>query len=218
MRFGLFGGAFNPIHYGHLRAAEDIREHLGLERIIFVPTSAPPLKSEELASAEDRYAMTELAVSTNAHFEISDIEYRRPETSYSVNTVSRLREMHPEDDLLFITGIDAFMDLPKWREPERLVGLVDFAVISRPGHLFGELSSSPFLDANGNMLEEMDRGGFHMYSAGLKGKRTAVLLSVTPLHVSSTAIRALLKQKRSIKYLLPESVESFIMSNGLYVG
>lgn len=218
MRFGVFGGAFNPIHYGHLRAAEDVREHLGLERVIFVPTGTPPLKSEELASAQDRYAMTELAVSTNARFDISDIECRRPEVSYSVDTVARLREMHPGDDLFFVTGIDAFMDLPRWREPERLVGLVDFAVISRPGRSFGELESSPFLEADGNMLEEMDRGGIRMYSAGLKGKRTAVLFSVTPIHVSATAIRTLVGQKRSIKYLLPESVESFIMSNGLYVG
>ena len=218
MRFGVFGGAFNPIHYGHLRAAEDVREHLGLERVIFIPTGTPPLKSEELAPAQDRYAMTELAVSTNTRFDISDIECRWPEMSYSVDTAARLREMHPGDDLFFVTGIDAFMDLPRWREPERLVGLVDFAVISRPGHAFGELESSPFLEADGNMLEDMDRGSLRMYSAGLKGKWTAVLLSVTPLHVSATAIRALIGQKRSIKYLLPESVESFIMSNGLYVG
>jgi nicotinate-nucleotide adenylyltransferase len=218
MRLGVFGGTFNPIHYGHLRAAEDVIEHLGLDRVIFVPTGTPPLKFEELVSSQDRYTMTELAISTNSHFEISDIEFRRPEISYTVDTAERLREMHPGDDLFFIAGIDSFMDLPRWREPERLVGLVDFVIISRPGHAFCELELSPFLEVNVNMLKEMDGGSLRMYNAELKGKRIAALISVTPFHVSATAIRTLVGQKRSIKYLLPETVESFIMSNGLYVG
>jgi nicotinate-nucleotide adenylyltransferase len=218
MRLGVFGGTFNPIHYGHLRAAEDVREHLGLEKIIFVPTGTPPLKFEELVSSKDRYTMTELAIAANPHFEISDIECSRPEVSYTVDTAKRLREKYPTDNMFFVTGIDAFMDLPRWREPERLVGLVDFAIISRPGHAFCELESSPFLDVNVEILKEMDGGSLTKHNAQLKGNRHAALISVTPFNVSATAIRTFVGQKRSIKYLLPETVESFIMSNGLYVG
>lgn len=218
MRLGVFGGTFNPIHYGHLRAAEEVIEHLDLDRVIFVPTGTPPLKFEKIVSSQDRYAMTALAISKNPRFEISDIECRRSEISFTVDTAERLRDMHQGDDLFFITGIDAFMDLPKWRNPERLVGLVDFAIISRPGHTFSELKISPFLEADVNKLKELDGGSLFKYNAELKGNRLAALLSITPFHVSATAIRTLVGRQKSIKYLLPESVESFIMSNGLYVG
>jgi nicotinate-nucleotide adenylyltransferase len=218
MRLGVFGGTFNPIHYGHLRAAEEIRQKLELERILFVPTGSPPLKSGELASANHRWAMAELAVASNECFEVSDIECSSAEVSYSVNTAARLRELYPEDKLFFIVGIDAFADLHLWHQPEKLIGLMDFVIMSRPGFAFAELVSSPYLDIEEDGLRGMDASELDMRRAGLKGGRTSVLLSVTPLGISATGIRDLLRKRLSIKYLLPEKVESFIMSNGLYNG
>jgi nicotinate-nucleotide adenylyltransferase len=218
MRLGVFGGTFNPIHYGHLRAAEEVREKAGLDRILFVPSGNPPLKHSELVRAEHRYSMVALAVSSNDSFEVSDIECKRPEKSYSVETVEQLRAAYPESELFFILGIDAFLDLPNWWQPERLAGLVDFIVIGRPPYVFTDLSASPFIEVDDGVLVSLDRGDMDSYPAVLKGERTALLLMVTPLDISATGIRSLLRGRKSIKYLLPETVESFIMSNGLYTG
>jgi nicotinate-nucleotide adenylyltransferase len=214
MRIGVLGGTFNPIHYGHLRAAEEVRERLSLDRVLFIPAGVPPLKSADLAEAGLRYSMTELAVSTNGFFEVSDIECASPGASYSVNTVSRLRETYRGSELYFILGVDAFMDIPNWREPERLTGLTDFVVVNRPPYAFTELVTSPYVELEA--LGEPGEAG--LQRVPLKGGRTALLADITPLDISATGIRALLRQGRSIKYLLPENVESFIILHGLYAG
>lgn len=212
MRIGLLGGTFNPVHFGHLRAAEEMRERLSLDKVLFIPAGIPPLKHSDLAEAELRLSMTELAVSSNESFEVSDIECGSPETSYSVNTVSRLKEAYGGSDLYFILGVDAFMDLPNWREPERLAGLVDFAVVNRPPHAFTEVVASPYVE-----LEELgEPGEAGVYRVPLRGGRTAVLAGITALDISATEIRSLVREGRSVKYLLPENVESFIILHGLY--
>jgi nicotinate-nucleotide adenylyltransferase len=215
MRIGLLGGTFNPVHYGHLRAAEEVRGRLSLDKVLFIPAGVPPLKSFDLADAGLRYEMTELAVSSNVFFEVSDIECKSPGVSYSVDTVSRLKEAYRGAELYFILGVDAFMDLPNWREPERLAGLTDFVVVNRPPHAFTELVSSPYVE-----LEELggEGGEEGLRRVPLRGGRTALLLEITPLDISATAIRALIREGGSIKYLLPENVESFIILHGLYAG
>jgi nicotinate-nucleotide adenylyltransferase len=216
MRLGVLGGTFNPIHYGHLRAAEEARERLGLEKVLFVPAGAPPLKYSGLADADKRHAMAELAVASNRHFEVSDVEFGGQEKSYTVKTMDRLRAGLPGHDFYFILGIDAFLDLHSWKEPERLVASTDFVVIRRPPFTFSLLEGSPFLEASAGALRELDEGAEGPKTAAMKGGRTAFLMGITPLHISSSAIRGLVREQRSVKYLLPESVESFIMSNGLY--
>jgi nicotinate-nucleotide adenylyltransferase len=207
MKLGIFGGTFNPIHYGHLRVAEEVRYGCGLDRIIFIPSGSPSLKTAEIAAADHRYKMTCLATGSNPGFGVSDIEMNYTSKSYTVNTVMKLNGMYPEDELCLIMGVDVFLDLPVWREPERLVGLIDFIVMTRPGFSTDELKASPFID-----LSEGDGQGIYR----LKGGRTARVIHVTACDVASTTIRQLLREGRSIKYLLPEPVEQYIVSAGLY--
>lgn len=216
MRIGVFGGTFNPIHYGHLRAAEEAREILFLDRVLFIPSGNPPLKTRDLAEAADRYRMVALAVANNSFFEVLDIESAIPEKSYTVNTLEILRGLYIDSDLYFILGLDAFLDLPNWWRPERLVSLVNFVVLSRPGGRFVDLLSSPYLDIREDTLKKFESGEEVLYNAKLNTPREAVLTKVTPVAVSSTDIRKRIQTGRSIKYLLPEDVESFIISNRLY--
>jgi nicotinate-nucleotide adenylyltransferase len=216
MRLGVLGGAFNPVHYGHLRAAEEAREALGLDRVLFVPSGDPPLKSVDVAGVGHRLAMARLAAAGNPAFEVLDIEARRPGKSYTVLTLEELGALYPGAGLFFVLGIDAFLDLPHWREPERLVALADYVVVSRPPRRFSELAGSSFLVAEQGALAALDRGGAGLVKAGLKGGREAHLLRATPMEISSTNIRALARAGRSLRYLLPEAVESYIMSHGLF--
>jgi nicotinate-nucleotide adenylyltransferase len=218
MRFGVFGGTFNPIHFGHLRAAEEARQRVGLERVLFVPSATPPLKSEYLADIEHRYRMTAMAVAANRFFGITDMECRRPERSYTVETARTLRDEYAGADIFFILGVDAFMELPMWREPEELIKLIDFIIIGRPTMRFSDLSDSPFVDVPPEELEGLDSGTSEMLTTKLKRGRSAVLLGTPLLDISSTAIREHIREEKSIKYLLPEKVESFIMTHGLYKG
>jgi nicotinate-nucleotide adenylyltransferase len=121
---GIFGGTFNPIHYGHLRSAEEVREKFGLDKILFVPAGSPPLKTEGIADALHRQEMLRLAVTDNKFFELSDIECRLPGKSYTVNTIEQLKEANPDAKFFFILGIDAFIDIPNWWQPEILITLL----------------------------------------------------------------------------------------------
>ncbi|MGD8351440.1 MAG: nicotinate-nucleotide adenylyltransferase [Nitrospirota bacterium] len=218
MRLGFFGGTFNPIHFGHLRAAEEARDRVGLDKVVFIPAKSPPLKSEDVAHTEHRLRMTSIAVAPNLSFEVSDIECRRPEKSYTVETARELRGRHPGSELYFIVGADAFMELPLWREPDELVRLIDFIVIGRPTTLFAELAGSPYVEPGREELSSLDRGERETLQLSLRGGRRAVLLGAPFLDISSTGIRRSVREGKSIKYLLPGRVESFIMTNGLYKG
>lgn len=160
--------------------------------------------------------MVSLALEDNRLFDALDIECASPKKSYTVNTLETLQVRYRNSDLFFILGIDAFLDIPDWWRPDRLVSLVNFAIISRPGRKFSELSSSPYLKVNEGLLRRMDEGGTEMLSAPMVSGREAVLIRVTHMDISSTGIRGRLKEGLSIKYLLPEGVESFIISHKLY--
>jgi nicotinate-nucleotide adenylyltransferase len=216
LRTGVFGGTFNPIHYGHLRAAEEVREMLSLERVLFIPSGNPPLKTEDIAEAAHRYKMVGLAVEDNPLFDVLDIECSSPGKSYTVKTVETLLGHYADSALFFILGIDAFLDIANWWQPERLVALVNFAIISRPGRKFSDLSSSPYLKVREGVLRQLDQGEAENVRVSLTSGKEAVLTRVTHMDVSSTGIRGRLQGGGSVKYLLPESVRSFIISHKLY--
>ncbi len=211
MKIGVFGGTFNPIHYGHLRAAEETREILGLDKVFFIPSGNPPLKSEDLADALKRYKMVRLAVVRNRFFDVLDIECVKSEKSFTVETLEVLLRQYHDAELYFMLGIDAFLDIPNWWRPEQLVSMVNFAVVSRPGREFDEMLSSPFAKT-----KDLAESGGESLTLELLTGRKAELVKITPLDISSSDIRRRIRAGRSIKYLLPEEVESFIISNKLY--
>ena len=216
MKVGIFGGTFNPVHYGHLRAAEEVREKLAIDRVLFIPSGNPPLKTRDIADSRHRYEMARLALADSSSFELSDIECRLPGKSYTIKTVGMLREMNPDSDLFLILGIDAFLDIPNWRDPEALISHTNFIIISRPGLSFTALKTSPYLKISRKVLLKIDRKETEHYSAALKSGKKAVLLNITPLGISSTEIRNLVRQGKSLKYLLPAEVQSYIITNKLY--
>jgi nicotinate-nucleotide adenylyltransferase len=215
-KFGIFGGTFNPVHYGHLRAAEEVRERLALDRILFVPSKNPPLKTKDIAPARQRYEMLMRALRGNKHFELSDIEFRLKGKSYTVRTIETLQSLNRDVVFFFLLGIDAFLDMPNWWHPERLTDLTDFVVISRPGHFFKDLMKSPYIKTGRSILQGLDSTNTGHYKVKLKSKRDAVLLPLTPVGISSTEIRHLVRRRKSIKFLLPPEVESYIISSKLY--
>ena len=217
MKIGIFGGTFNPIHYGHLRSAEEIRTMFGLDRIFFVPSGNPPLKRKDLADAKHRHKMVRMALRGNPYFEVLDIECIRPGKSYTVNTLELLVKKYTDVDFYFILGIDAFLDIPNWREPEKILSLTNFIVLSRPGNNFEDLLGSPYLDIKKTGLGGLDRGGRESCRPALPNIRKVFLAKVTPIGISSTDIRKSVKKGSSIKYMLPENVESYIISKSLYL-
>jgi nicotinate-nucleotide adenylyltransferase len=214
-RIGIMGGTFNPIHYGHLRVSEEVREGVDLEEILFIPSGNPPLKAADLAPAELRYEMARLAIETNPNFRISDIECRGPEKSYTVETLTGLRELLPGKDFYFILGIDSFIEIPLWRHPEKLMELTNFVVVSRPGFSFSSLH--PLVKADAEVFSALDACELRMHKTSLGDDGEIFLMNVTRMDISATAIRSLVPQGMSIKYLLPEKVESFIISHRLYL-
>jgi nicotinate-nucleotide adenylyltransferase len=210
MRLGIFGGTFNPIHTGHLRVAEEVREICGLDKVVFMPSGNPPLKTNELVDVTHREAMTRLAADSNSDFVVSDIEMRDGDKSYTVHTVEKLRSIYSEDELSFIMGLDAFLDLPKWLEPERIISAIDFIIMTRPGYGCAEMKASPYVEG---ISRDAALGITH---CRLKGGRQAMVVQVTGFDISSRGIRQLVSSGRSIKYLVPNVVEQYIASHRLY--
>lgn len=214
-RLGIFGGTFNPIHYGHLRAAEEAGHLLGLERIIFIPSGNPPLKGGTVAPAQDRHEMTSMAIKANPLFVISDVECRRRGRSYTVETIAALKEIYRDEEFHLILGIDSFLEMPAWRQPEKIQELVNFVVISRPGYAFSSLCSGAAADAV--TLRRLDENKLQAHRAVGKGGAGLFFANVTRMDISATGIRKLIRDGMSIKYLLPETVESYIIQNKLYL-
>lgn len=217
MKIGIFGGTFNPIHYGHLRVAEEVLEILAFDKIWFIPSGTPPFSKPDIVSASHRYEMTKIAIKNNPGFDVSDVEVKTRGISYSVKTMERLTLKHKETEFFFILGIDTFLDIPKWRQPSRLMKLANTVVISRPGFSFLDLCISPYLAGiQKKTLREVDRGKRKIFSFNLKTGRKLFLCRVSELEISASAIRDFVRSGKSIKYLLPDSVESYIISHKLY--
>lgn len=193
MRIGVYGGSFDPIHQGHLILAEYVRENLSLDKILFIPAAISPHKTRhQVTPAPLRLKMVELAIADNPYFQFSDIEIKRGGISYTVETIKTLREDYSlrQDQLLLLIGSDNLLDLPKWKEPERLLALCQVAVLPRPG--------------------------FDIEEAEERFRKRVLVLQTPLIEISSQQIRRRVKQGKSIKYLVPPSVERFIKEKGLY--
>ncbi|WP_173049665.1 nicotinate-nucleotide adenylyltransferase [Nitrospira sp. KM1] len=218
MRLGLFGGTFNPVHNGHLSIARQTREVLELDRILFIPTGDPPHKTEiALATSRDRSEMVRLAIESEPTFELSDIEIRRTGKSYSIDTVRSLRQSYGhQTDLLFLIGLDAFLDLPSWREPEALLRLCSFVVIFRPGTSFQSLHALPLLPAIPRQaLLDLDAGRTARVDIAC-GRQRVICLRLASCDISASEVRARIRQGHSLANLLPSEVESYIIQHHLY--
>jgi len=213
LRLGLFGGTFNPIHFGHLRAAEEVCEALALNHLWFIPAAQPPHKApQDLTPFEVRLEMTRLAVGDHPVMAVSDIEGRRPGKSYSIETLRLLREeVGPAWELYFILGLDAMLEIRTWKDYTQLFDLCHFVVLDRPGYdrrhleeILTRQSQPPF-----RPLE--DDAGFR-HPSGYK----VLWQQTTLMDISATGIRSLVRQGRSIRYLLPEPVRGYIINHRLY--
>ncbi len=198
MRVGLLGGTFDPVHVGHVFIAEEARIRLSLERVVFVPAGNPWLKvHHEVTPASYRVEMVRLAIAKHAHFEVCTIEVERGGPSYTVDTLDDFRRKFRNQELYLILGLDSFVDLPLWKEPERLVQLSRLVVVPRLGANlpeFGEVASK---------IEGMS-------------KDNVVVLDSPMIGISSSGIRDRLSRGLPIDYLVPGEVERYIIAHGLY--
>jgi nicotinate-nucleotide adenylyltransferase len=187
VRLGIFGGTFDPIHLGHLRAAENAREALALDAVAFVPAARSPFKDEPLSSGWDRYAMVALATAGQPGFEPSERELEREGPSYTVDTIRSLRRERPQDELFLIVGSDTVRDLPSWRESADLFAQCSVVAVSRPGE------KHP--DALPAGITWVDGPG---------------------LAVSGTDVRRRVKEGRSVRFLVPDAVADYVAKRRLY--
>jgi len=210
-RIGLFGGTFNPIHLGHLRGAEEMREAFGLQEVIFIPAAIPPHKAtEQVIEARHRFEMVRLATASNPFFSVTDIELSRPEKSYSIDTIRYFRDRHP-DDFFFILGRDAFVEIETWKEFQHLFSLCNFIVMTRPG--FQKTSSTSLLpEALAPVFRYNPEGKAWIHLSG----HTLHFKEITVLDISSTKVRELIERGDSVRYLIPVEVEAYIQRNRLY--
>lgn len=186
---------------------------MSLDKILFIPSFSPPLKRQDLASASHRLLMAHLAVAGNPLFAVSDVEYHLPVPSYTAATLQWLGEHHSRDELFFILGRDAFLDMASWYRPQDILHAARLIVMSRPPELFQGIEQSPFVHLPGGFRCE---GPSCLREIPLITGSKATLFSVTPLSVSARQIRQLRREGKSIKYLLPETVESYIIEQALY--
>jgi nicotinate-nucleotide adenylyltransferase len=214
-RLGILGGTFNPIHLGHLRAAEEVREALGLERMVLVPAATPPHKGDApddpIAPAAQRLAWVRAAVAGNSGLDADGIEVERGGRSYTIDTVRALAARSAPEPPVFAIGQEAFAELGSWREPEALLRLTNFAVMTRP----------PLSGALADWLPKCARDEVELAADGLSARHRGAptwirRVEVTALDISSSEIRARLRAGRSIRYLVPESVREAVEQSGVY--
>ncbi len=190
MKLGVMGGTFDPIHLGHLRAAELARDALQLDRVLFVPTGVPPHRDSPCSSALDRYAMVCLATHAHPSFAPSDVELVGPGPHFTVDTLSRLAGTHEGATLHLIVGSDTFREIETWRDHERLRVICRLAVVARPGS-----------------ADALPTPGTSSWAASITGDA---------LPISATRIRRLVAEGRSVRYLVPQAVADHIAKRGLY--
>ncbi|MDD5618304.1 MAG: nicotinate-nucleotide adenylyltransferase [Candidatus Omnitrophica bacterium] len=187
MRIGIFGGTFNPIHFGHLVLAEQAYEKLGLDKIIFIPSFYPPhKKNSEIILASHRYNMVKLAIRKNPRFEISDIEIKRKGRSFLIDTLRELKKIYPKAKLFFISGSDVSDQMNRWKSINEIFSLAKFVLAKRPGYRLKKYS------------------------------KNISVISITELDISSSMIRRKIKTHQSIRYLMPLRVYRYIKQRGLY--
>lgn len=193
-RVGIMGGTFDPIHYGHLMAAEAARSELALDCVLFLPSGTPPHKHYPgMADAEARYAMTLIATADNPYFRVSRMETCRVGTSYTRDTLNELTALYPQAEWFLIVGLDSALDMPNWHKPLEICRLCTIVVIPRVGFDLRKLSALP------SQISEK------LYT-----------LNVVPPDISSTRIRNGAASGKSIRYSVPAGVEAYICKNDIY--
>ncbi|HEY7363888.1 MAG TPA: nicotinate-nucleotide adenylyltransferase [Methylomirabilota bacterium] len=211
-RTAIFGGSFNPIHYGHLLLADDLLERLSFDRLLFVPAGVPPHKpTTTLAPAADRYAMVKLAVADHPHFEVSDLELRRSGPSYTVDTLGALASA--DQALFLIVGSETFLDLLSWRAPRRIAELARLVVVPRAGSVF-----DPEAAAAQKVLREIGGTRFVACEQGPVPDDGVLVVHATSLPISASELRRRAREGRSLAYRLPPAVAQYIRSRRLYGG
>lgn len=198
MDIGIFGGTFDPIHMGHLIVAEEVRVKLGLAEMIFVPAGKPWLKADRaISSVTHRLEMISLAIADNPHFKISTIEANRPGPSYTIDTIDALKQqLGTKARLFFVLGSDALSDLPKWKQPSRLVQECQLVTFMRPN------SAVP---------------SYKLLESAIPGiSQHVIFVEVPQIDISATQIRSRISQKEPLSDLVPTAVERYIIEHGLY--
>lgn len=197
MRLGIFGGAFNPVHNGHLLLAEQCREQCQLDEVWFVPTRIPPHKdADSLSPDADRVEMLKLGTAGRSEFVVSEIELQREEVSWTVDTLRQLSDERPDDELFLLIGADSLRDFPTWKEPEAIAELASVIAVNRGDASFEELT----VDLSPKLSDSVR------------------LVSMPGISISATDLRRRVSEGKSIRYLVPRSVEEFIQSRALFRG
>jgi len=208
---GIFGGTFDPIHYGHLRPALELRDQLALSEVRFIPASIPPHRGKPSASAQQRLAMLRLALQGIEGMTVDERELSRDGPSYMADTLRSLRSDVGTRPLVLLLGLDAFLGLTTWHDWRSIIELAHIAVATRPGWASENLQEHRELTQLWREHLCEDAMQLHRTSAG-----RIVMVEVTPLAISATAIRAQLRQGRSPRFLLPDPVLDYIERNRLY--
>lgn len=197
-KLGIVGGTFDPIHNGHLILAEHARVEFGLDDILFIPTGNPPHKDKkEISFTNHRYEMVFLAIKSNPCFHISSMEMEKEYTTYTVDTIESIQNLYKDREIYFILGADSFCNIHLWKDYKKLLNLCNIIIAKR-------------LDTDNKLLDEK----LNIFT---KTYKDSIYILESPLiEISSTDIRNRMKEGLSIRYLIPESVESYIEKNKLY--
>jgi nicotinate-nucleotide adenylyltransferase len=213
MKIGLFGGTFDPIHWGHLRSAEEVSETFDLDRVYFIPAALPPHKRGQTTTpARDRLQMVRLAVAKNPKFTVSTVEISRAGVSYSIDTIREFAAtLEKHDSLYFIIGLDAFREIGTWKDFAEIFSLCNFIVTSRPG----SKEKDP-LKGTGVAVKKLFcydfQGKNYRHISGTR----VYFDELTDIAISASEIRALVREGKSIRYLVPAEVEKYIKRHALY--
>ena len=199
MRLGIFGGTFDPIHYGHLVLAEQCREQCQLDEVWFVPAAQPPHKlTASISTAKARCEMIQFAIAGHSAFRLSPIELERTGPSFTVTTLDQLKSENPSRGLFLLIGADSLRDFPHWREPARILQQATIVAVNR--------GDRPLPDRTAIRTVCGDLADTQIISA-----------TMPAIDLSATDIRSRVSQKKSIRYLVPRAVEAYIQEHGLYV-
>jgi nicotinate-nucleotide adenylyltransferase len=198
-KVGVLGGTFDPVHLGHLIVAEDVREKLGLQEVLFIPTGRPWLKEgKDISGVEHRLEMTILATASNRYLNVSTIEIERPGPTYSVDTIVELKAgLGAGAKIYFIVGFDALAEIKQWKEPKRLIEMCQVVGVKRPGH------------------DKLDLRSLESAIPGITEHVTT--LNVPQIDISGTEIRKRVARGLSVRYLVPDEVAEYIKENNLYL-
>jgi nicotinate-nucleotide adenylyltransferase len=195
---GIMGGTFDPIHFGHLAAAEGARQQLGLDRVLFMPNRQPPHKvGQRVSATEHRAAMVKLAIAGNPDFAYTDLELHRAGPSYTIDTIRVFHELHPDWRSAFVVGMDSLLEIQTWQDYPTLLTLTDLVVVSRPG--YPAKRRDAVLAALGPALTARIR-----------------LLETPGVAVSATELRRLSAEGKSLRYLVPDAVAEYVREHQLY--